>query len=102
MKKLPCADGDETADYADIDLFWLIRDNGIRTICLDEAHHLQNKWQKALEAFMAGLGGTVTTVALTASPPYDTEKTKWDRNIAVCGEIDEEFFVPEPVREGTL
>lgn len=44
MKKLPCADDDETVDYADIDLFRLIRDNGIRTICLDEAHHLQNKW----------------------------------------------------------
>lgn len=44
MRKLPCVDEDETADYADIDLFWLIRDNGIRTIYLDEAHHLQNNW----------------------------------------------------------
>ena len=102
MKRLPCADDNETVDYADIDLFQLIRDNGIRTICLDEAHHLQNEWQKALEAFMAGLGGTVTTVALTATPPYDAGKAEWDRYIAVCGEIDEEIFVPELVREGTL
>lgn len=94
MKKLPCADDEETVDYADIDLFRLIRDNGIKTVCLDEAHHLQNEWHKALEPFLAGLGGAVTTVALTATPPYDAGKAEWDRYIAVCEEIDEGWDSP--------
>ena len=26
-----------------------MREFGIKTVCLDEAHHLKNEWQKALE-----------------------------------------------------
>lgn len=104
MKKVKCESEDETVDYSNIDLFKLINDYGIRTICMDESHHLQNEWQKALESFISGLGKEkdIKIISLTATPPYDANKTEWDRYKAVCGEIDAEIFVPELVKENTL
>ena len=49
-----------------------VRELGIGTICLDEAHHLRSEWQKSLEALLDALGGSVTVIALTATPPYDS------------------------------
>lgn len=83
-------------------MFKLIKENGIKTICLDESHHLQNEWQKALEKFIKALDKDTTIISLTATPPYDAKTTEWQRYISVCGEIDEEIFVPELVKQGTL
>ena len=69
---------------------------------MDEAHHLQNEWQKALEGFLSALKGEIKIIALTATPPYDAKPHEWKRYIGVCGEIDEEIFVPELVKQGTL
>lgn len=102
MKKVKCESDDEIVDYSDIDLFHLINENGIKTICLDEAHHLQNEWQKALETFIKGLDKNINIISLTATPPYDATPTEWERYTNVCGEIDEEIFVPELVMEKTL
>lgn len=89
-------------DCSDVDLMQLIGTHKIGTICLDEAHHLRNEWQRALEKFMQQLDGRATVLSLTATPPYDAEGGEWERYIAVCGEIDEEIFVPELVAQGTL
>ena len=80
----------------------LVRDMGIGTVCLDEAHHLRSEWQKSLESLLQYLGGSVTVIALTATPPYDSTPAEWERYIRVCGEIDAEIFVPELVAQGTL
>ena len=95
-------DDKQKIDYSDIDLFKLVNDYGIKTICVDEAHHLQNKWQKALEIFIGGLKKDVKIIALTATPPYDASKQEWNRYIKICGEIDEEIFVTELVKEKNL
>ncbi|MBQ4558633.1 MAG: DEAD/DEAH box helicase family protein [Clostridia bacterium] len=89
-------------DYSDIDMFDIIKKYGIKTICVDEAHHLQNEWQKALDIFMNGLDKDVKVVALTATPPYDATPVEWDRYIKTCGEIDEEIFVTELVKQKNL
>lgn len=102
MNKICSSTEDEEVDYSNIDLFKLIKENGIKTICLDEAHHLQNEWQKALEKFIKALNKDVVIISLTATPPYDAKTTEWQRYISVCGEIDEEIFVPELVKQGTL
>lgn len=102
MNKISSSNEDEEVDYSNIDLFKLIKENGIKTICLDEAHHLQNEWQKALEKFIKALDKDITIISLTATPPYDAKTTEWQRYINVCGEIDEEIFVPELVKQGTL
>lgn len=73
MNKISYSNEDEEVDYSNIDLFKLIKDNGIKTICLDEAHHLQNEWQKALEKFIKALDKDITIISLTATPPYDAK-----------------------------
>lgn len=103
INKIACTDeDDQTVDYSNIDLFKLINDYGIKTICVDEAHHLQNEWQKALEFFMKGLDKNISVVALTATPPYDASETEWKRYISICGDIDEEIFVTELVNAKNL
>lgn len=89
-------------DCSDIDLFRTLRKQGIKTICLDESHHLKNEWQKALEKFLSRLDGGMTRICLTATPPYDADQNEWTRYYNICGEIDEEIFVPELVAQGNL
>lgn len=102
MDKVSCADENDDVDCSDIDIFATMRQFGIKTVCLDEAHHLKNEWQKALEKFICALDGDVRIISLTATPPYDSEGSEWSRYMTVCGEIDEEIFVPELVGQNTL
>lgn len=91
----------EQVDYRDFDIFKAVKEAGITTICLDEAHHLRSEWWKALETFLDKLPD-VQIIALTATPPYDSTPAQWKRYIDMCGPIDEEIFTPELVREGSL
>ena len=102
INKIATSTEDEEIDYSNIELFNLVKENNIKTICLDEAHHLQNEWQKALEKFIKGLDKDITVISLTATPPYDANPTEWNRYVSTCGEIDDEIFVPELVKEKTL
>lgn len=102
MKKVKTKTEDEEVDYSNVDLFKLITENNIKTICLDEAHHLQNEWQKALDTFVKGLGKDIKIISLTATPPYDATPAEWKRYSEICGEIDEEIFVPELVGRKNL
>lgn len=95
-------DDDGDVDCSDIDIFATMREFGIKTVCLDEAHHLKNEWQKALERFISALDKDVKIISLTATPPYDSEGSEWSRYVNICGEIDEEIFVPELVGQNTL
>ena len=92
----------QPCDFRGFDLVALIRKTGIKTVCLDEAHHLKREWQKSLEAFIEAVAGEITIVALTATPPYDSNESEWRRYISLCGEIDTEIFVPELVAKKTL
>ncbi|ANM04715.1 DEAD-like helicase protein [Rhizobium phaseoli] len=78
-----------------------LRDENVRTLVLDEAHHLRNEWWKALTMLKQALGKP-TVVALTATPPYDVDPQEWDRYQALCGPIDGEISVPELVLQGDL
>lgn len=95
-------DDDADVDCSDVDIFATMREYGIKTVCLDEAHHLKNEWQKALEKFISELDKDVRIISLTATPPYDSEGSEWSRYMSICGEIDEEIFVPELVGQNTL
>ncbi len=93
---------EETQDFSNFDIFAEIKKSGIKTICLDEAHHLKSEWQKALEKFVEMLGTDVTVISLTATPPYDSTPAEWNRYQTLCGDIDEEIFVPQLVTQKTL
>ena len=91
----------EETDYTRFDLYATLERAGIKTFCLDEAHHLRSEWQKALEE-VVGKFPDHTIIALTATPPYDSTPAQWNRYISLCGPIDEEISVPELVKEGSL
>lgn len=91
----------EEVDYHDFDIVQCFKQHSLGTICLDECHHLRSEWWKALETFKASYP-TMFTIALTATPPYDSELALWTRYMDMCGDIDEEITVPELVKDGTL
>src|SRR5699024_5008291 len=72
-----------------------------QTIILDEAHHLRTAWWKATMAFRDRLHD-YSTVALTATPPYDVSFQEWEKYEELCGPIDAEIHVAELVKEGDL
>mgnify|MGYP003290774362 CR=1 FL=1 len=91
----------EEVDFEGFDLVGVMKDNQLGLLCLDECHHLRSEWWKALEQFRKDCGD-LKVIALTATPPYDSTPTMWNRYMAMCGEIDEEITVPELVKEGSL
>ncbi len=92
---------DEGIDYTDFDVIAMIRDNAIGVFCLDECHHLRSEWWKALEEVRSACTG-IRMISLTATPPYDSTPSMWNRYIDMCGEIDVEISIPELVKEGSL
>ncbi|MBR3003010.1 MAG: DEAD/DEAH box helicase family protein [Clostridia bacterium] len=89
---------DEIKNY---DIVQEIKNKGITTLVLDEAHHLQSEWWKSLKEVTEKLGD-IKIIALTATPPYDVEKSIWENYVSLCGEIDEEISVPELVKAKNL
>lgn len=100
------SDGEEETgaaqDFSGFELIKTVKKLGLGTVCLDEAHHLRSEWQKALEGFISAMGTEVTTVALTATPPYDSTVGEWQRYTDLCGEIDDEIFTPQLVKQESL
>ncbi len=81
-------------------LLEFIRENGIETLVLDEAHHLKNEWYKCLMALKEIEG--LTVIALTATPPYDSSGAELNKYFELCGPIDDEIAVPDLVKNGDL
>ncbi len=88
-------------DFSDFDLLGTVRRMGVKTLCLDEAHHLRSEWWKALEELVEAIPD-MTIISLTATPPYDSTPAQWQRYVNLCGPIDEEIIVPELVKEKSL
>ncbi|MFW9887777.1 MAG: DEAD/DEAH box helicase, partial [Candidatus Thorarchaeota archaeon] len=78
-----------------------LQELSVRTIVLDEAHHLRSNWWRCLTRVVHGLKGS-TVLALTATPPYDVSMFEWERYMELCGPVDAEVSVPELVQEGNL
>ncbi len=74
---------------------------GVKTIILDEAHHLRAAWWRALHALVEQIDDVIV-VSLTGTPPYDVAPHEWHRYELLCGPIDEEISIPELVYSETL
>lgn len=92
---------EEETDYSQFDLIKMLKDYNIKTICLDECHHLKFEWWKVLENIISQIDGC-KIIALTATPPYDSTNQEWQKYIDLCGPIDEEIFVPELIKDHNL
>jgi len=88
----------------DGDLARVLTRRGVRTIVVDEAHHLRRAWWRTLEDVVEALRSCpgLTLVALTATPPYDAPAVEWNHYRSFCGPVDEEIAVPELVAEANL
>lgn len=91
----------EDNDYKDFNLLETLKKYNIQTVCLDECHHLKAEWWKVLETLIKQLKGC-SLIALTATPPYDSNIIEWQRYISLCGPIDEEIIVPELINDNNL
>jgi superfamily II DNA or RNA helicase len=78
-----------------------LRRAGIKTIVVDEAHHLRSEWWKCLVQVKRALSKP-TIIALTATPPCDVSVLEWERYRELCGPVDAEISVPELVLQENL
>ncbi|MFW9806705.1 MAG: DEAD/DEAH box helicase family protein [Candidatus Thorarchaeota archaeon] len=78
-----------------------LQDLSVKTVVLDEAHHLRSNWWRCLTRVVHGLEDS-KVLALTATPPYDVSMFEWERYMELCGPVDAEVSVPELVKEGNL
>lgn len=72
----------------------------VKTIVVDEAHHLKSEWWQTLTKIKERIDPII--VGLTATPPYDVTATEWQRYIGLNGPVDTEISVPELIIEGNL
>ncbi|MBA6151836.1 DEAD/DEAH box helicase family protein [Gelidibacter maritimus] len=72
----------------------------IEVLVLDEAHHLKNSWWQTLMDLKNTINPYV--VALTATPPYDSDRTEISKYFTLCGPIDDEIAVPDLVKATDL
>lgn len=92
----------EIINFEEFNVISAIKQAGIKTICLDEAHHLKSEWHKAISKIIDEIGNSCFIVSLTATPPYDSKEAEWSRYEQLCGVIDDEIFVPELVVQKAL
>ena len=78
----------------------LLKAIGIKTIIVDECHHLQKEWWKSLIQTVDQCKAQV--LAITATPPYDVNGKEWARYHQLCGEIDIEINLAELVKEKNI
>ena len=85
----------------DYDLVQELKNKNIKTIVLDEAHHLRTEWWKSLCEVIKKIED-IKVISLTATPPYDVDENEWRKYEEICGTIDAEISVPELVATGDL
>ncbi|UOE50029.1 DEAD/DEAH box helicase family protein [Mucilaginibacter sp. SMC90] len=77
-----------------------LKQQNVKTIVIDEAHHLKNEWCITLSKVKEAIAPV--TIGLTATPPYDVSPNEWQRYIELNGPVSVEITVPELVIEGDL
>ncbi|RPI91691.1 MAG: hypothetical protein EHM40_14995 [Chloroflexi bacterium] len=75
--------------------------NGVRTIVLDECHHLLDCWAIVLRYFISKVE-TPKVVGLTATLPSPENDDEYENYTSLLGDIDFEVPTPAVVKEGDL
>jgi superfamily II DNA or RNA helicase len=96
-----CEDGAPRTHGAAAELIEALSTARVKTVVVDEAHHLRSEWWRTLTAVIRALDSP-TVVALTATPPYDVLPSEWERYEELCGPVSAEISAPELVATGDL
>jgi hypothetical protein len=75
--------------------------NGVRTIVLDECHHLLDYWAIVLRYFISKIENP-KVVGLTATLPSPETDEEYENYTSLLGDIDFEIPTPAVVKEGDL
>jgi superfamily II DNA or RNA helicase len=79
--------------------------SGVRTVVLDECHHLLDHWALVVAYLTARIRATGTTpvvIGLTATLPSPDDETEYENYSQLLGEVDYEVPAPAVVKEGHL
>ena len=80
-----------------------LKNNGVNTLILDEAHHLRTEWWTTLNHLYTELNNdNFKVVSLTGTPPYDVSPLEWNHYNSLCGPVDAEISIPELVKARDL
>ncbi|WP_460802576.1 DEAD/DEAH box helicase family protein [Microbacterium sp. GXF6406] len=80
-------------------------EHGIRTVILDECHHLLDHWALVVAYLVARLrerGLDPLVIGLTATLPSPDDRTEYDNYTQLLGDVDYEVPTPAVVKEGHL
>lgn len=75
--------------------------NGVRTVVLDECHHLLDYWAIVLRYFISRIENP-RVVGLTATLPSPETDEEYENYTSLLGDIDFEIPTPAVVKEGDL
>lgn len=80
-----------------------LKQNNVKTLVLDEAHHLRTEWYQSIKTVCEILDDkSFKTISLTGTPPYDVSRNEWNNYHSLCGPVDVEISIPELVKQGDL
>ena len=79
-----------------------LRAGGVKTVILDECHHVVSMWGYVVKAALAELGDGVHVIGLTATAPDDMTADEAALYEALLGPVDFHTPTPAVVREGFL
>lgn len=82
-----------------------LADHGVKTIVLDECHHLLDHWAIVVHCLVARIraaGEEPLLVGLTATLPSLEDREEFENYTGLLGEVDYEVPTPAVVKEGNL
>jgi len=79
-----------------------LREAGVRTVVLDECHHLVSLWGYLVREALAILGPEVHVIGLTATSPDEMTEEEAALYRELLGDVDFETPTPAVVRDGYL
>ncbi len=74
---------------------------GVRTIVMDESHHLLDYWAMVVKTLLSKIQNPIL-IGLTATPPLSADDEQLENYLSIMGEIDFEIPTPAVVKEGNL
>lgn len=80
-------------------------DHGVRTVILDECHHLLDHWALVCAYLIAQVrarGERCLVIGLTATLPSPDDRTEYENYTGLLGDVDYEVPTPAVVKEGHL